>query len=436
MGPLNPDGLPRIAMCEKIPLDDPVAEAKSNIARRDRRPFTVYGFTVGEVPGVFCPNGDYRMESRGGLFVSDIPDACGAYSFANASPEAMERYNRILAADPEFQKITGCRPSTYCEERYRKGYSGATERDPRCPGERDVLIHVAQQADSAKLVEVLQDFRDGSPSSRDALTAAFIEAIGRAQWKNAELLLGAGADINGKAKDSYPDKRKWLGSPIFAAFNQNSDRASQIERTRWLIARGADFSNPEASRALWAAAFGNDVDAVNYLLAQGASVHGGYPEDDLDRLAKGDIRSAGGGYGYAQTPFNAAIGQAVHRWAQRTEEEIAHADAEHRKGRINAVTLYQAGGRFIVGTYYDELRQEPDIKVASIILAAAHREGRLDDLIKRLIYPAGGESPIPPKDASPELRELIEYLKAVEACPLIRPRPMKDHVKLCATGDV
>jgi hypothetical protein len=82
------------------------------------------------------------------------------------------------------------------------------------------------------------------------------------------------------------------------------------------------------------------------------------------------------------------------------------------------------------------LRREPDIKVASIILAAAHREGRLKDLIERLLYPSGREHPILPPDASPELKGLIDYLQEVDACPTIRPKPLTDSVKLCAIGRV
>lgn len=435
-GPLNPDGLPQIEACKSIDLADPVAEAKANIAKGDRRPFTVYGFTPRDVPGVFCPHGDYQMESRGGIFVSDVPDACGQHSFSNAPPDAMQTYNRTLAADPKFREITGCRPATYCEEQYRKGNSWPKERDPKCPGEPEVLSRLAQQSDADKLTEALKDFADGSPRSRDAVTVAFLGAIGRAKWQNAEILLRAGADVNGKAYASYSDAREWLGSPLEAIFNQNSGVAAKIPRARWLISRGADFRNPASSRALLWAASGNDVEAVNFLLAQGASVHGGYPEEELDQLAKGDIRSAGGGYGYAQTPFYAAIRQATLDWAQRNPKEIAHARSENRKGRINAVTLYRAGGRFSVGTNYDELRRKPDIKVASIILAAAHRDGRLADLIERLLYPNGPERPILPPDASPELEGLIAYLQTVDACPTIRPKPMTDYVKLCVSGTV
>lgn len=435
-GPLNPNGLPQIEACKSIKLNDPVAEAKANITKGDRRPFTVYGFTPGDVPGVFCPNGNYRMESRGGTFVSDIPDACGKNSFSNAPPDAMRTYNRTLAADPKFQEITGCRPASYCEEQYRKGYSSPKERDPKCPAEPEVLSRLAQQSDPAKLSEALQDFADRSPRSRDAITVAFIGAIGRAKWKNTEILLRAGADVNGKAYAGYSDARAWLGSPLAQVFNQNDDQAAKIPRARWLISRGADFRNPESSRALLWAASSNDIEAVNFLLAQGASVHGGYPEKELDQLAKGDIKSAGGGYGYAPTPFYAAIRQATLDWAQRSPKEIAHARSENRKGRINAVTLYRAGGRFSVGTYYDELRRKPDIKVASIILATAHREGRLEDLIERLLYPNGREAPVLSLDASPELNALIDYLQTVDACPTIRPKPMTDYVKLCASGDV
>ena len=109
---LNPHGLSRVAVCESIVIEDPAAEARANIAKEDRRPYMVYGFTPGDVPGVYCASGNYRMEGRVGIFVSDLPDACGGYVFSNASPDKMQAYNRVLASDAAFQKITGCRPST------------------------------------------------------------------------------------------------------------------------------------------------------------------------------------------------------------------------------------------------------------------------------------------------------------------------------------
>lgn len=435
-GRLNPHGFPQIAACETISLNDPVAEAAANIAKGDLRPFTVYGYTEGDVPGLFCPSGDYHMESRGGRYVSDIPDACGTHSFTNAPDKAMWAYNRALAEDQKFQEITGCRPATYCEERYRKGYSGAIERDPQCPREPSILSSVAEQNDPAKLKEVLKDFEDGSSGSRDAITSAFIRAINRARWPNAEILLDAGADINGRLRDDKLNGQKWMRSPLAEVFNQNGDTENKIHRAKWLFANGANFSNPHAHGALSVAASSNDVEAVNFLLEKGASPNGDYPKEELDRLAKGNISSAGGGFGYPSTPFYAAIYGAARSWGRRTQDEKAHADAEHRKGRTIAITLYRAGGRFAVGGFYDELRHKPDIKLASIILAAAHREGRLDDLVERLLYPNGRERPALPDDASFNQKNFIAYLQKVEACSVVRPVSKGDYMKLCAYGDV
>jgi hypothetical protein len=432
--PLNPHGFPKIKACKSISLDDPAREARENISRGDLRPFTVYGFTQGDVPGVFCPSGSYALESRGGTFVSDMPDACGGRSFSNAPADKMEAYNRTLASNPRFQQITGCRPSTYCEERYRKGYSTISQRDPKCPAEPRILIGVAASGSAADLKSAIADFSDRSPKSRDALTAAFIASFGRARWENAELLLRAGADVNGRAFDTYPDKRKWLGSPLEALFNQNGDKEQQIERARWLFAHGADFSNPGSHQALTWAASSNDIDAVNFLLSRGASPNGTIPKNEQDHLALEDIETAGGGYD-GRTPFYQAIGQAADKWARQTPEEAARADAERRKGRINAVTLYKAGGRFVVGSVYDELRRKPDIKVTSILLAAAHREGRMKDLIDRILYPNGRDAPFN-SGASEGERALVAYLREVASCEDIKPVPMEDHVKLCRRGKV
>ncbi len=434
-GSLNPNGFPQIAACKTIALDDPAGAAKANIAKGDLRPFTVYGFTSGDVSGVFCPSGNYRLESRGGTFVSDMPDACGSHSFSNAAADRMETYNRTLAADPRFQKVSGCRPSTYCEERYGKGYRDADQRDPRCPAEPLVLVRIAENGTKADLAEALKDFAARSPTSRDAITSAFLSALKRAKWGNAETLLRAGADINGRAFDAYPDKRSWLGSPLEAVFNQNDDKAGKIFRARWLFAHGMNFSNPGAHQSLTWAAASNDIDAVNFLLAKGASPNGAIPKEEQDRLAQGNIQSAGGGFGYGMTPFYSALGAARNRWARRTSEEIAHADREQRKGRINAVTLYRSGGRFFVGLIYDELRQSPDLKVASILLGAAHREGRREDLIERILFPSGHDAQFNPGKSGGE-RALIDYLRKVQACRVLRPVPKGDHVKLCLYGDV
>lgn len=431
---LNPHGFAGAAACEAISIDDPVAEATANIAKGDRRPFTVHGFTPGDVPGVYCASGNYRLEGRGGTFVSDMPDACGSPIFSHVPAETMAAYNRVLASDPQFQKITGCRASTYCEERYRKGRTDVMQRDPRCPGEPAVLARVAANGTAAALADVLADFGDHSPKSRDALTTAFIAALGRANWSNADLLLRAGADVNGRAVASDQGKRQWLGSPLEAIFNQNDDRQAKIDRARWLFARGANFANPGAHQALVWAASGNDVDAVKFLLAKGASPNGPLPEEEQDRLAHGNIQSAGGGAGYGMTPFYQALRQATQRWVRRTPNEVAHADAEQRKGRTSATILYAAGARFVVGLMYDDLRQAPDIKVASILLAAAHREGRLSELIERILYPNGRGHPLDPGKTAGE-RALVAYLGKVAGCADIRPAPQGDYIKLCRSGD-
>jgi hypothetical protein len=433
-GPLNPRGLPQITACRSIPLADPIAEARANIARGDRRPFTVYGFTPGDVPGIFCPSGKYQLESRGGTFVSDMPDACGGMSFSNAPRDKMLAYNRALAADPKFQQITQCQPSTYCEEKYRKGYGDASRRDPQCPAEPQVLVRVAQAGTTATLSDALKDFRGKDAKSRDVVTAAFVASLEKAKWDNAEALLRAGADINGRARDASSGKQ-WLGSPLEAVFNQNNDLRNKMTRARWLFDNGLTFVNPGAHQALTWAASSNDTEGVNFLLAKGASPNGSLGKVEQDELARGNIQSAGGGYGYGMTPFYQAIGQAGNRWARRTPEEIAHADAEQHKGRVNAVTLYKAGGRFFVGKVYDGLRQQPDIKIASILIAAAHREGRASDLIDRILFPNGTDAPFN-AGATREERALLAYIQAVKACGKLQPVVRQDDVKLCRTGNI
>lgn len=76
-GDLNPNDFPELSMCAAIPLKDQVGEAKANIEKGDLRPFATYGFFASDVPGVYCPAGNYNLERRAGTFVSDMPDACG-----------------------------------------------------------------------------------------------------------------------------------------------------------------------------------------------------------------------------------------------------------------------------------------------------------------------------------------------------------------------
>jgi len=422
--------------CERITLTDPASLAKANIAKGDRRPFTVFGFTQNDVPGVFCPSGDYDMQSRGGTFVSDMPDACGAMVASVADPKQMLIYNRTLAADPEFQRITQCRPSTQCEERYRKRPSGRQTRDPECPAEPQLLSDVAARGSVLELQATLNDFTERSPANRDAKTAAFVAALGAAKWANADVLIKAGADLDGRG---YAEpKRPWLGSPLAAIFNQNQDKSSKLDRARWLFASGATLANPAANDALKWAAASNDTASVRFLLAKGALPNDNparYPDGYHERMFTGSIESAGGGPGYGDTPFYMALEEATRNWARRTPEEIAYAETERRTGRINAVILYRAGGRFIVGPIYNGLRRSPDLKVASILFAAAHRAGRLEDLTNRILYPNGKDKPLSLGDTADE-RAFVSYVRAVQACPRLRPLPRVDDIKLCATGAI
>lgn len=434
-GPLNPNAFPSIPRCEKISLEDPVEEARRNIRKDDRRPFTVYGFTNGDVPGVFCPSGNYIMESRGGAMVSDVPEVCGEnFSFSNADDNTMKAYNRELASDPRFQEITQCRPATYCEERHQKFGSGAVERDPQCPGEIAVFLSVAANGTQTALKAILEEFADTSPKTRDLKTSALLRALGRAKWENAEILLQAGADVNGRAFDSYPDEREWLDAPLAQVFNQLQDGDAAIERARWLMSKGADFRNPNSSNALLWAASTNNSEAIDFLLAAGARANGNVSEAELDRMATADIRTAGGMS--RSTPFYAALSEATKRWGRRTSEEIGHADTENRKGRENAIRLLEAGGRFQTSVIYPRFRQDPDIKAMSIILAAAHREGRTKELVERMLYPNGKDRPTSPEDASGELREFLEYLEKVQACFEIEPKSMGDFIELCPSDAV
>lgn len=410
-GPLNPHGFPRLPMCKSIRLDHSVEEAAANIARGDLRPFTVYGFTPTDVPGVFCPHGRYEMESRGGRFVSDIPDACGGMSFSNAPGTAMLAYNRIIAANPRFQAVTGCRPSTYCEERYRKGWADAPERDPQCPAEPGVLRAIAERGSVATLKDALQDFKGRSPHMRDAVTIAFVSALGAARWDNARLLLKAGADVNGRAFAPAQVSHPWLRSPLEALFNQTRDEAHRVQMADWLFEQGGNFSNPEAANALRWAAFSNDVAAVRYLVSKGAPVnHGNGGSQALVEAVK-----------RAQLPY-----------AEDDAKDKAFAEAEHKKARVIAVILYRAGARLPQSRHVRTGRDQWDVATASIVLAVAERQGGWEAMAAQLPGETDGSSPESGAAPSP----LGAYIAELRKCSRIAPRPQEDRVKLCAHGAV
>lgn len=433
---LNRNNYPKLASCQSTQLDHPEAEAKANIARGDLRPFAVFGFTPGDIPGVFCPSGNYRtdgrdgIDSRGGTFVSDVPDACGSHSFSNAPRNRMEAYNRTLAADRRFQKITGCRPSTYCEEKYRKGFGDPKAADPKCPAEPRILYGVARQQPSTELVDVLKEFRSRTPRSRDAITDAFIGALQQAKWDNARLLLAAGADINGRAINAYPDNRKWLPSPLAAALDQNIDQKAKGPMVKWLLSKGADFSNPEAYKALNWAASENNVEAVAQLLARGADPNGGLPKKMQDIYAQAAIPSEAA-YSYGPSPLYSAIYQAM--LYRRSASNSAH-EKLHR-AEINVVVIYRAGGRFVANRAVSELREQPNLNIVSVLLAAAHREGRLRELIDYMMLSDSDGFSFSSYDRE-QRKALLWYLEQVKNCKDIRPVPEIDHVKLCTGGNV
>ncbi|WP_294195778.1 hypothetical protein [uncultured Sphingomonas sp.] len=111
-GPLNPHDYRKLDTCESIRINNPKSEADKNIALQDFRPFVIWGF-VGRVtaPGILCSPQGWIYPFRGGKLITDMP-TCGNASgtFSNLSEEEMIAYNRRLAKNEVFQRLTGCKP--------------------------------------------------------------------------------------------------------------------------------------------------------------------------------------------------------------------------------------------------------------------------------------------------------------------------------------
>src|SRR5205085_8553843 len=112
-----------------------------------------------------------------------------------------------------------------------------------------------------------------------------------------------------------------------AVFNQNSDKPGKFVRAQWLFGHGADFSNPGAQQALTYAVFENEVDAVRYLLAKGASPNGANSNDALNRCATATIQLASSHCG--ETPFYTALQQSILLYATDSPAAAAHAEEQH-----------------------------------------------------------------------------------------------------------
>ncbi len=430
------EALPKTRACATIALDDPVAEARRNMSRGDYRVFTVFGFTPGDAPGLLCTGEGVGIVSRGGTFVSDMPDACGAFSHSNADPAKMRAYNEELGRNALFRKMTGCRTADYCETTYGKQGDprGRDARpDPRCPNEPAILIAMAANTEPAVLDAAIGGYDPKEPGFRDTLTQALIATCSRAQWANARLLVARGADVDGIVTD--PERRRFQSSPLNEVFNQNDDKAGQLPMARWLFAHGATVEKSQGHVALkWAAYSGNEA-AVDFLLARGASPNGSIGARDLKHLTEGSIQSAGGGYGYGDTAFYAAIDHAQTLRAEQTPSEKAWADDERRSGERIAVKLYKAGGLFFVGKVYDDLRDNPSTNIASILVAAAGRQGRADELIDRILEGVARNPADRPKQQA-GIDRLRAYLIAVKSCTRRTRVPRDVSIKLCAYGDV
>jgi len=414
---------PKLNACETIELVDPTREAATNIAKGDLRPFTVYGLTSPDAPGIICPDNQYhRLQSRGGTLVSDM-SVCGrGHSASNADPAAMEAYNRALGASPAFQQSTGCRAATYCESRYvkRPAHLIATKLDPACPNEPGILSSIAGRGSAADLGAALSAYDGKSPRGKDLLTGALVAALESSNQVNAKILVAAGADINGRLRAPKDAAKPWGPSPLAALYSRDPKRADRLDMARWLLAHGASFINPRAHEALKSAVTWSERASVDLLIKGGASPNGALSRAELDSRAAGNIGTVVNDA--FETPFYASIAHAAAFGERVPEDTLAI-----------AVRLYRAGGRYRAGLG-DVFGRRSDPRALSVLLAAAHREGRLKEVATRIergmsnLAASGGSS-----DAQ---RRTLDFVRAALACPTIRPVAMEDRIKLCSTGEV
>ncbi len=272
------------------------------------------------------------------------------------------------------------------------------------------------------------------------LTAALTTALSWEKWEAAKILLEAGADSNGQPYSAEQQAiGPWMESPLAAIFGHGNrffgdadNHAVELEMAELLFRHGATFRNPKAQWALIGATASGNLEGALFLLKAGASPNGMLTPSELEELAHGNIRSAGHGWDYARTAFYEALEGALRVHNQDTSAARSWAGDQKRKARILAVHFLEAGGRFIVGKIYDnEIQRDPDVDVISILLAAAHREGRLQELAARLVEGLELERKTDTPERAAARRDASAYVRSVLVCPSIRPRSAVDHMELC-----
>lgn len=375
------------------PFADPAAAARQAAAAGDYRVFKVTGFAYHEVPEIFCPaEVGYELQSRGGIVTSDTPDFCGTHSRADITRPDMAAYNRALAESSSFEKATGCRAATYCEEAYDKDGSISRDKakfDPRCPRSQNLLLATIRFGTSEDLKKAIAagalKTLDRSSPIRDPARAAVISN----RLDNLKILVAAGEDPG----------RDHLVSDAAGAASSQVDVRPLIA---YLVSKGADPTGGcapglEGHSSLQMAVISPSPELFDWLMANGAD-----PAKSFEACSSvtAIAQALNGAMMYAPSP-----------------------DSD-RRGAIQrrmAIRMIQRGGVAKGANPIDMLRRK-DTRTLSVLIAAWRREGNEATMLAMMRANA----------QDPKLAEALAWVDKVEACKRKVVEFVDDRARLCA----
>lgn len=274
--------------CKAQNMVDPEGTARRNASQGRVGVYIISGFVERvDAPGVMCEAGDRnayeKLPSAGGIAVTDIPgQACGR---PQPGIEQMEIYNRSMASTTEFQRATGCKAATVCEQRYVKNYYLARTADPDCATYALALGGAAVNATPIQLSGMITKAK--AADADKAMTFAYIAALENARWENARVLVQAGVDPNARIdrEDSGASAIKSQDAleAIFRRTQYGPPKKDAVEQAMWHADHGLKIAGDGAERALTQAVDAQDRKQIAYLLE--SPVTGGGPKHHDPRLA-------------------------------------------------------------------------------------------------------------------------------------------------------
>lgn len=378
---------------EARPFGDPVVEADRAVAAGDFRVFMISSMWNRQVPEIYCPASKrFPLQSRGGRLISDTPDACGRFTHADVSDEAMSAFNGRMAATPAFQAATGCRPSTYCEEAYDKdGVNippGSANFDPRCPRSRNLFLAISRFGSPADLQKAIaagaRRTIDRSDANGDPARAAVIGM----RLDNLKVLAAAGEKVG--RDDLVSDAAGW-----------SSSERDALPVIQYLVSRGADPTGGcapglEGHSALQMAVVRPSPALFDWLMAHGADPAKPIPCNSVTAVA---------------TALNGAT-----MWAPS-----ASAQTQAAIQRRMAIRMIQRGG-VAKGADFVEMMRRKDKRTLSVLIAAWRREGTEAVMMGHLRGNAQG----------PAVAEMLGWVEEIEACKHKVVEFVDDRARLCA----